>query len=117
MAFDQDCLFCKIIRKQIPADIIHEDDHVIAFNDINPQAPVHALIIPRDHVPTTQDLTAAHAEVLSAMFAVSRKVAADRGLADDGYRLVLNCRERAGQSVFHVHMHILGGRDMLWPPG
>lgn len=117
MDFDQDCLFCKIAQKQIPADIIHEDDRVIAFNDINPQAPVHALIVPRIHVPTIQDLTSGHNDFLAAMFAAARKVAADKGLADDGYRLVLNCHERAGQSVFHVHMHILGGRDMLWPPG
>lgn len=117
MAFDKDCLFCKIAQKQIPADIIYEDGRVIAFNDINPQAPVHALIIPKTHIPTTQDFGAEHDEFLSAMFAAARKVAAERGLADDGYRLVLNCRERAGQSVFHVHMHILGGRDMLWPPG
>lgn len=117
MTLETDCLFCKIIRKEIPADVVYENDEVLAFNDINPQAPTHVLIIPKIHVATTQDLTAEHDKSLAALFAASRKIVADRGLDDDGYRLVINCRERAGQSVFHLHMHILGGRDMQWPPG
>ncbi len=116
MPLDDDCLFCKIIRHEIPAGIVFEDDLVLAFRDINPQAPHHVLIIPKDHIPTTNDLGPLHDDYLSAMFAAARSIASDVAVAD-GYRLVLNCGERAGQSVFHVHMHLLGGRAMSWPPG
>jgi histidine triad (HIT) family protein len=117
MTIDSNCLFCKIALKQIPAKIVHEDDLTLAFADIHPQAPTHVLIIPRIHVASVQEMGAEHDEYLLAMFAAARTIARESGLADDGYRLVLNCRERAGQSVFHVHMHLLGGRAMHWPPG
>lgn len=117
MVLDDDCIFCKIIRGEIPADIAFEDEQVLAFNDINPQAPVHVLIIPKEHIPTLNDIKAVHRSYLSAMFTAAQQVALERGIADEGYRLVLNCRELAGQSVFHIHMHLLGGREMHWPPG
>lgn len=117
MALSDDCLFCKIIRREIPAGLVYEDDLVLAFDDVNPQAPVHTLIIPKEHVATVNDLGAKHSGLLAAMFAAAKSVARAKSVADDGYRLVLNCHERAGQSVFHVHMHLLGGRAMRWPPG
>lgn len=114
---DPNCLFCKIALRQIPANVVREDDLALAFADIHPQAPTHVLIIPKIHVETVQEMGPEHDEYLLAMFAAARAIARDSGLAADGYRLVLNCRERAGQSVFHVHMHLLGGRAMHWPPG
>ena len=117
MSLMDDCLFCKIIRDEIPTSKVFEDKMVLAFSDISPQAPTHILIIPKVHVATVQELSVEHDSYLSAMFAAARLIARDKGLADDGYRLVINCQERAGQSVFHLHMHMLGGRDMLWPPG
>jgi len=115
MPLSEDCLFCKIILREIPADIVYEDEQVLAFNDINPQAPHHVLIIPREHIPTADDIGPEHDAYVSGLFAAARAIVSERGL--DGYRLVLNCGERAGQSVFHVHMHLLGGRAMRWPPG
>ena len=110
-------LFQKIIDKQIKADIIYEDDHCLAFRDINPQAPVHVLIIPRRKViPTHSDLTEEDRDLLGHMHLVAGRLAAQLGI-QDGYRLVINCRERAGQTVPHLHMHLLGGRDFHWPPG
>lgn len=117
MALDEDCIFCKIIQKQIPATVLFEDDRVLAFADINPQAPVHALIIPKEHVDRAHHLTSGHGEVLAAMFAAGRAVAEDKRLVESGYRLVINNGEGAGQAVFHLHMHLLGGRPLSWPPG
>ena len=117
MPLDDNCLFCKIIRGEIPADIVYDDALVLAFNDINPQAPHHVLIIPKEHVATLDDLGPEHDRYLAASFAAARAIAAQRGLDAGGYRLVYNCGERAGQSVFHVHMHLLGGRAFRWPPG
>ena len=117
MPLEEDCLFCKIIRGEIPADIVYDDEFVLAFNDINPQAPHHVLIIPKEHIATLDDLGPQHDGYLAAAFAAARGIAAHRGLNADGYRLVFNCGERAGQSVFHVHMHLLGGRAFRWPPG
>ena len=117
MALIDDCLFCKIIRREIPAAIAREDELTLAFEDINPHAPVHLLIVPKDHIATVEDLRPEHDGYLAAIFRAAQKLAAERGLAGDGYRLVLNSGERAGQSVFHVHMHLLGGRAMRWPPG
>jgi histidine triad (HIT) family protein len=111
------CIFCKIIRGEIPARIVAESEHAVAFDDINPQAPVHTLIIPRDHVERAHDLDASHDQVLSAIFALSREVAAAKGLETSGYRLVINNGKGAGQEVYHLHLHLLGGRQMHWPPG
>ncbi len=112
-----DCLFCKIARKEIPAKIAYEDRQVVAFEDIKPQAPVHTLIISKSHFATLNDVGAEHEGVLGHMMLVATRVAKDKGLHDKGYRLVANCLESAGQSVFHIHLPLLGGRDFSWPPG
>ena len=112
-----DCLFCKIARKEIPAKIAYEDRQVIAFEDVNPQAPTHTLIIPKAHFATLNDVGAEQEGVLGHMMLVATRVAKDKGLDEKGYRLVANCLESAGQSVFHIHLHILGGRNFSWPPG
>jgi histidine triad (HIT) family protein len=113
----EDCLFCKIVAGDIPADIIHETETTLAFRDINPQAPVHVLIIPRKHIATINDLTDEDSEIVGSLFMAARDIAAAEGLADDGYRVVMNCNEAAGQTVFHIHLHLLGGRPLGWPPG
>jgi len=112
-----DCLFCKILNGEIPADIIYEADSAIAFRDINPQAPTHVLIIPRKHISTLNDLDADHRETVGDLFLVAKEIARREGLAEPGYRVVMNCNEGAGQSVFHIHLHLLGGRGLGWPPG
>ncbi len=112
-----DCLFCKIVAGEIPADIIYEDDHVLAFRDISPQAPTHALVIPRKHIATLNDLQPDDAELVGQMLLAAKAIAAKDGIADDGYRTVFNCNAGAGQTVFHIHLHVLGGRPMNWPPG
>ncbi len=112
-----DCLFCKIARKEIPAKIAYEDRQVIAFEDVNPQAPTHTLIIPKAHFATLNDVGAEQEGVLGHMMLVATRVAKDKGLNEKGYRLVANCLESAGQSVFHIHLHVLGGRNFSWPPG
>ncbi len=114
---DQDCLFCDILDGNIPADIIFESDEVIAFRDVNPQAPVHVLIIPRKHIATINDLDTGDDAIVGSLFMVAKEIARDEGLADDGYRVVMNCNAAAGQSVFHLHLHLLGGRTLAWPPG
>jgi histidine triad (HIT) family protein len=111
-----DNLFLKIVERKIPADIVYEDDRSLAFRDINPQAPVHVLIIPKKVIPTHADLTEADKELLGHLHLVAAKLATQLGLTD-GYRLVLNCKEQAGQTVPHLHLHLLGGRPMRWPPG
>ena len=113
----EDCLFCKIVAGEIPADIVHETDDTLAFRDINPQAPVHILIIPRKHIATINDLDDADKAIVGSLFTAARDIAAAEGLADDGYRVVMNCNEAAGQTVFHIHLHLLGGRRLGWPPG
>lgn len=112
-------IFAKIIRKEIPADIVFENDDVLAFRDINPQAPIHVLIIPKDiEIPTVTHLTSGkHSQLLGAMIDAANKIASDLGISEDGFRLVMNCGANAGQEVFHLHMHLLGGRVMKWPPG
>ncbi|MCZ6696100.1 MAG: histidine triad nucleotide-binding protein [Acidobacteria bacterium] len=112
-----DCLFCKIARKEIPAKIAFEDQQVVAFEDISPQAPTHTLIIPREHFATLNDVGAEQEGMLGHMMLVATRIAKDKGLHEKGYRLVANCLESAGQSVFHIHLHVLGGRDFSWPPG
>jgi histidine triad (HIT) family protein len=113
----QDCLFCRIVDGEIPAEIIHESDSAIAFRDINPQAPTHVLIIPRRHISTINDLSAGDKELVGSLHLAAKEIAQQEGLADDGYRVVMNCGEGAGQSVFHIHLHLLGGRLLNWPPG
>lgn len=112
----QDNIFLKIIERKIPAQIVYEDDRCLAFHDINPQAPVHILIIPKKVIPTHADITEADKELLGHLHWVAAQLARQLGL-EQGYRLVLNCRELAGQSVPHLHLHLLGGRRMHWPPG
>src|SRR4051812_20992057 len=111
-----DNIFLKIIERKIPAQIVYEDEHCVAFRDVNPQAPTHVLIIPRKVIPTHDDVTDADAELLGRLHLAAVKLAQQLGLTD-GYRLVINCRERAGQTVPHLHLHLLGGRDFGWPPG
>ncbi len=112
-----DCIFCKIAAGEIETDFVYEDDQVVAFRDLNPQAPTHVLVIPRAHIATTNDLTAENAELVGRMTLAAKQVAEQDGIAERGYRTVLNCNPEAGQSVFHIHLHVLGGRPMGWPPG
>jgi len=111
------CLFCRIISGEIPATKVYEDDRLVAFNDINPQAPMHVLIVPREHVDTVNDLDAKHDATIGAMVRRAAAIAAERGFAASGYRTVFNCNADAGQMVFHLHLHVMGGRKMTWPPG
>lgn len=112
-----DSLFTKIIKREIPAHIEYEDEHVVAFRDISPQAPTHILIVPRKEIATLNDVTHDDAELLGRMVLAARQIARDKGIHENGYRLVMNCNEDGGQTVFHIHMHLLGGRPMAWPPG
>lgn len=112
-----DDLFLKIIRREIPAEIVFEDNDILAFRDIQPKAPTHILIIPKRRISTINELEVSDADLLGRMVLVARELAASEGLAQDGYRLVMNCNELGGQSVFHIHLHLLGGRQMTWPPG
>src|SRR3990172_2121256 len=114
---DKDCLFCRILAKEISAKMVHEDDRAIAFEDINPQAPTHVLIVPRRHIAGMNDVTADDAALLGHLQLVAAEIARKRGLADTGYRTVLNTGRGAGQSIFHLHLHLLGGRGLRWPPG
>ena len=111
------CLFCKIVAGEIPAAKVYEDERLIAFNDINPQAPMHVLIVPKRHVATLNDLGADDDDLVGAMVRAAAKIARDRGRDGPGYRTVFNCNAQAGQTVFHIHLHVLGGRVMTWPPG
>ena len=113
---ESDCLFCKIVEGQIPADKVHEDDDVIAFRDINPQAPVHLLVVPRRHIASLNDASSEDQALLGRILLAARNLAQKEGVGS-GYRVVNNCGESAGQSVFHVHFHVLGGRALTWPPG
>lgn len=112
-----DCLFCKIAAKAIPAKLVHEDEQSVAFDDINPQAPVHTLVIPRRHVASMAELNEADAGLLGHLLLVGNQVAKQKGIAEGGYRLVVNTGRNGGQTVFHLHLHLLGGRPMHWPPG
>jgi len=111
------CIFCKIIAGEIPARLVYEDELVVVLEDLNPQAPHHYLIVPRKHIRNTLDLTTADNELIGHVFQIAGKVAHDVGFADDGFRVINNCNEAGGQTVWHIHFHLLGGRDMLWPPG
>lgn len=112
-----DCLFCKIAAGEIPAEKVFEDDQLVAFRDIHPQAPTHILIIPRKHIATINDAGEEDALLLGRMAVAAKKLAQREGCAEEGYRLVWNCNEGAGQTVFHIHLHLLGGRSFTWPPG
>jgi histidine triad (HIT) family protein len=111
------CIFCKIIEKKIPSRIVYEDQHVFAFEDVNPQAPVHILVVPKKHLPDIQSMTATDRELVGHLFLAATKIATDKGLAEKGYRTVINNGAGAGQTVFHIHLHILSGRRFAWPPG
>lgn len=112
-----DCIFCKIAAGEIPANQVYDDGEVLAFHDINPEAPVHLLIIPRRHIATLNDLKEADTAVIGRLYLAARRIATELGVADCGYRTVINCNRDAGQIVFHVHMHLLAGRELGWPPG
>ena len=112
-----DTIFGKIIRREIPADIVHEDDDVVGFRDVNPQAPVHVLFIPKQPIATLNDVTPAHAELVGKLFLAAATWAKQQGFADNGYRCVINCNRDGGQTVFHLHLHLLAGRALQWPPG
>jgi histidine triad (HIT) family protein len=112
-----DCLFCRIIAGEIPAAKVYEDDRLVAFNDIHPQAPMHVLVVPRAHVATLNDLQPAHDSLVGEMIRRGAALAAERGFADRGFRAVFNCNADAGQAVFHLHLHVLAGRTLAWPPG
>ncbi|MFA5626048.1 MAG: histidine triad nucleotide-binding protein [Thiohalomonadaceae bacterium] len=111
------CIFCQIVAGEIPAGIIYKDEHVIAFHDLNPQAPTHILLIPRRHIATVNELVENDIPIIGHLFLAARELAAKLGFANDGYRLVMNTNEAGGQTVFHIHLHLLAGRNLAWPPG
>ena len=111
------CLFCKLAKGEINSDIVYDDDEVIAFRDIHPQAPHHILVIPRRHIATVNDTDPEDTALIGKLILTAQRVAKDLGVAEDGYRLVMNCNGHGGQTVFHVHLHLLAGRPMHWPPG
>jgi histidine triad (HIT) family protein len=113
----EDCLFCKIIAKKIPAKAVYEDDTLFAFEDINPKAPIHVLLIPKDHFASLNEVPEGKSDLLGRLLFAARKIAQDKGIAGRGYRIVLNTERDSGQEVFHIHFHLLGGRRMAWPPG
>jgi len=113
----ENCIFCKIAHKEIPSQIVFEDEAVVAFKDLDPQAPVHILIVPKKHIASLNDLTVADGELLAHIVLAAQKIAQDLGISERGYRLVNNCGKDGGQTVGHLHFHLLGGREMLWPAG
>jgi len=112
-----DTIFTKIINKEIPADILYEDDDVLAFKDVNPQAPIHFLVIPKTRIKTINDINEAQAALIGKLTLTAQKIAKQQGVAESGYRLVMNCNEDGGQTVNHIHLHVLAGRSLTWPPG
>ena len=114
---DSDCLFCKIVSGDISAEIVYENDEVVAFRDINAQAPTHILIVPRKHIATINDLENSDQQVAGALHLAARDIAKQEDIAAEGYRTIMNCNAAAGQTVFHIHLHVLGGRSLDWPPG
>ena len=111
------CLFCKIVERKITSKIVYEDENVLAFEDINPQAPVHILVVPKKHISTPLEITNDDNELVGLMFQAANWIARQKNIADRGFRLVMNCNRESGQTVFHIHLHLLGGRIMHWPPG
>lgn len=112
-----DCLFCKIVKREVPSTIVYEDDHILAFEDINPKAPIHHLIIPKKHIATINDITPEEATLTGNLLLTAKHIAKERGIDEDGYRVSMNCNSHGGQVVYHIHLHLLGGRPLLWPPG
>ena len=112
-----DCLFCKIINGEIPSEKVYEDEFVYAFNDISPTAPVHVLIVPKKHISTINDIEKEDAELIGHIYLAAKKIAKEKKIAEDGYRVVTNCNKNAGQTVFHIHYHLIGGRELGWPAG
>ncbi|MCU7916194.1 MAG: histidine triad nucleotide-binding protein [Candidatus Thiodiazotropha sp. (ex Gloverina cf. vestifex)] len=112
-----DCLFCKFVSGEIKPDTVYEDDDVLAFRDINPQAPTHILVVPKHHIATLDDLQLKDDALIGKLYLAAQKIAKQEGIDEAGYRTVINCNEQAGQTVFHIHLHLLGGRSMTWPPG
>jgi len=111
------CIFCKIVNKEIASNIVYEDEKVVAFHDINPQAPYHILVVPKKHISTLLEVTEEDKELIGHIYLVINKIAKDLGFDERGYRVVVNCKEEAGQTIFHLHFHVLAGRTMGWPPG
>ena len=111
------CIFCRIVRKEIPATIVFEDKEILAFEDAKPQAPVHILIVPKNHIEKTSDLSSADMHMIGELILTAKDIAKQRSIQESGYRIVLNCNRDAGQEVFHIHLHLLGGRKFSWPPG
>lgn len=112
-----DCLFCRIVRHEIPASIVYEDDRVLAFNDINPQGPTHVLVVPKAHIASLDDLSPEHDTIVGEVVRRAAAIAKERGISAGGYRVVFNTNRDAGQTVFHIHLHLIGGRSLHWPPG
>ena len=106
------CVFCKIVNKELPAKVVYEDDLVMAFYDINPQAPVHILIVPKEHIPTVNDLEERHKELIGHIFLVAKKIAQDMGFAENGYRILINCNRDGGQEIYHIHYHLFAGKPL-----
>jgi histidine triad (HIT) family protein len=117
LRLDPSCIFCKIIEKKIPAKILHEDEYAMAFEDLNPQAPVHSLIVPKEHITDIHSITVADREIIGHLFFVAKTIASKKGLQRSGYRMIINNGRDAGQTVFHIHLHLLSGRAFSWPPG
>ena len=113
----ENCIFCKIINKEIPSQLIYEDEKITAFNDINPHAPIHILLIPKEHFASLNDIPEEKKDLLNHLLLKARQIAQQEGIAKNGYRIVLNTEKDSGQEVFHIHFHLLGGRRMRWPPG
>lgn len=114
---NKSCVFCRIAGKEIPAKIVYEDNEVVAFDDLKPQAPVHIIIIPRSHIEKTADLTERDSSLAGRLILTAKKLAKEKNIQESGYRIVMNCNKDAGQEVFHLHLHLLGGRKFTWPPG
>ena len=113
----ENCIFCRIVSDDMASDKVYEDDEILAFNDVNPKAPTHIVVIPKAHIATLNDLDDGHAALVGKLFLAARRMAKEQGFAEAGYRTVINCNRLAGQSVFHIHLHVLAGRLMGWPPG
>src|SRR5262245_15298951 len=112
-----DCLFCKIAKKEIPSSVVYEDDRVLAFNDINPQGPTHVLVVPKQHIASLNDLSSEHDAIVGELVRRAAAIAKERGISESGFRTVFNTNREAGQTVFHIHLHLIGGRSLAWPPG